>query len=424
MIKSKLSGDRTFSVDEAMNLVRVVYAGTSRGDRLRQVLADHHKFVQSYTSNKEDTIPVNTGVEGIPFVGAPSQSYLQYSPSGPQCVLFESGWERVSGGAMPGTPYHRPAVAQSSSAFMLDNGVRFPVSNWSRPGRTPDRPLYIPSTLQQPPAFRPESAMYSRPSPPQSAPRIIDRYIRLPPSYQEVPYHLPKDPFNFPSTQAPAHMSYSQVYSSSIPPQSAPSIPTAPWLSHRSLQRAPPGPNIIAESPQYAPISPFPVPNSLSYSPAGPPSTYASPAYLPPSAQLPTPTSTFAPATQAPFPLSSLTSPSFAAAATPCYNSAAKSPQYSPQSPAWTPTAIPQPPLSAPTDSPPVAADPTFHHDHGPSAPYYTDANPSQTAPSAQLPPPRPGFVVPCSHFYRSPDGCSCWSCGSVVLREGWGRGV
>ena len=39
-----------------MNLIREVYANTSRGDALRQVLVDHHEFLQDSTNQGTQAI--------------------------------------------------------------------------------------------------------------------------------------------------------------------------------------------------------------------------------------------------------------------------------------------------------------------------------------------------------------------------------
>ena len=70
-IEMKLIGDRTMSADDVIGLVRVVYANTSPGDALRQVLVDHHEYLQDYANQRTEQIKKSE---------SPVQRSLQYIP--------------------------------------------------------------------------------------------------------------------------------------------------------------------------------------------------------------------------------------------------------------------------------------------------------------------------------------------------------
>ena len=337
-IKNQLRGNRTLSVTDTMDLVRVVYANTSRGDTLRQVLVDHHQFVQSYTWNDQDANSVNKGTEG----NSPVQFYLQYSPAMPLHVLLTPVWERAS--------------------------------TQVRPAGMPGGQIYRPSSLQPPSAFTPYSSVYS------------------PLGSDDSPWSV----WTPVSGQMPHDLRY---LPSSLPPESV-RIPNAPWLPHANLQTSLLNSSFVPESPQYSSESPFSVPDSPEYSPASPSlrSRDTSPPYSPASTQLPTANSTSAPVLQASFPPSLSTRSNFAAA-TPSSNYVAESPQYSPASPAYSPAPIPQPSTSAPSGSTPIAATPILGHGgptpYGPPAPRYAVADPSPQPPTSAPPNPTPVSAAP-----------------------------
>ncbi|KAG7005097.1 hypothetical protein G7Y79_00021g049640 [Physcia stellaris] len=152
-IKNELRGTRTMSVADIMDLVEIVYANTSRGDTLRQIVVDHHQLVQNYTWNDQDANPVNQGTEGTASV----RNQLQYSPAMPLHVLLAPIGERASTQAGPATmPEQHPESIQIPNAPLISH-AHLPISllNTSFVPESQQQLLssvtHTPSRLQWPP---------------------------------------------------------------------------------------------------------------------------------------------------------------------------------------------------------------------------------------------------------------------------------
>ena len=183
MIEMKLFGDRTLSVDDVLDLAKMVYANTSRGDALRQVLVDHLKFVRDYANRgtegiKKSESPVQRPLQSIPpmqrdFFNAPAAREPITDPALLEMMYSRAEFKQGLAPSMPATPYlsHAPLPPASSTAFVPDIPEYTPASPFPAPNypeSLPASPPYSPTSGQLPTlcsTFTPASTRPTGPPP-------------------------------------------------------------------------------------------------------------------------------------------------------------------------------------------------------------------------------------------------------------------
>lgn len=380
-LRGSLRRAETMSADSVMELMTVVYVGTSQGDPLRQVLAGHRWAVtnnemgtseSSYTDpgfnsrrsqldvsdvfDSPDTLRATSGFGSLgvsaassgfggsqsggssPSFGTPrpnpQNSTFEYPPTSPTRQTFASSWSAPSTPSFGASHYHpsRPQYEPPSTDF---------ASPWSNRSD-----LTYPSTLSRRGSFSSHDSSYEPPSP----------------------------DFMRGTGTGSDSFAYSPV-SAAFAPRSEGYAPSGPnYMPRRSIPYSP-------ESPTFPPIAN--PQNSPAYSPVFPAFTTGSEGYTPYSPQSPA----FAPTQSMPY------SPQPPHFATPPPSNTQTNPAYSPQPPAIR---LPPPPNAQNTFIF-VPAHPAYipsHPAYTPAPPNYAPSNSAYNFGQPVYNPSRPAYTT------------------------------